>query len=123
MLISKAMQKGKMQVIATTVDGKRVMSGIWFLKATEGLPLGMVFMMLRDRDMIPCWLSLYEEMKKAGMKHERIIGAIGEGLADFGFRTEKPIVIGVLERVYNKTLTPNETSELDTMLRSKGFKI
>lgn len=123
MLISKAMQKGKMQTIATTVDGKRVMSGIWFLKATEGLPLGMVFMMLRDRDMIPCWLSLYEEMREAGMKHERVIGAIGEGLADFGFRTEKPVVVGILERVYNKLLSQEEKAELDSMLQAKGFKI
>ncbi len=123
MLISKAISKGKMQEIAVTIDGKSVMSGIWFLKATEGLPLGMTFMMLRDRNMVPCWLSLYEEMREAGMKHERVIGAIGEGLADFGFAKEKIVIISVLERVFNKTLSSEALSKLDVLLRKEGFKV
>ncbi len=69
-------------VTGRTSDGKTVVSGVYRFFETHGLPLDVVFDLLRGRDSVPDWTAFYREAQAAGMKHDRIIAKLSESISD-----------------------------------------
>ena len=87
-------------LIGQTVDGNAVLSGIFKFYETNGVPLDVLFQLMQERNIIPCWKSLYREAREAKMTHERIISMLDSAISDsFGpsFRDE---VISTLEKLH-----------------------
>lgn len=59
-----------------------VMAGVAKLYFEQGLPLGIIFDELKKRDSLPCWLTLYKDLRDNGMTHERIIHLLHEHMHD-----------------------------------------
>lgn len=65
----------------TTAD-TLVVSGIYRLYETHGMPLDILLGLLRTQGIIPCWISFVREAVCAGMKRDRILAKLDEALSD-----------------------------------------
>lgn len=68
--------------IGITKDNKPVLSGVFALYQTEGLPIDIIFSILIDKNCMPCWNSFYQEAKDSGMKHSRILSWLEAAIID-----------------------------------------
>lgn len=68
--------------VGVTVDGKPVVSGIFKMFETHGIPLDVLIGIVSDRGFVPCWRSFYKDARAAGMKHDRILSKLSEALSD-----------------------------------------
>src|ERR1700723_1546697 len=59
-----------------------IVGGIWKMYETHGLPLDAIFILCMEKNWIPCWLTLYNDMLASGMKHGRIISKLEESISD-----------------------------------------
>jgi alanyl-tRNA synthetase len=81
------------KIVGETTDGKIVVSGLFRLFETEGIPLDMIFEYCRQHNMMPSWIDFYQECRSAGMKHERILSKLEEAVADsFGKEFRKEVI-------------------------------
>lgn len=72
-------------IYGKTKDGKLVVGGVYDFHQSLGMPLEILFLELRDRDMMPDWLDFYRLAIYNGMRHSRIIGKIqGEATGVWG---------------------------------------
>ena len=62
-----------MKVIGKSTDGQLIVSGVFKLFDTCGLPLEDVFQQCAKKNYLPSWTHFYEEAIKAGWKHKTII--------------------------------------------------
>ena len=85
--------------VGITTDGKAVMKGTFRFAETYGLPLDMIFMLMDERNQIPCWVSFYREATKAGMKHARILSKLSEPMGDIYGPKFTQHVLGMLDRL------------------------
>lgn len=67
-----------MQVVGKTSDGKLVVRGIGKMYFETGLPLSIIFDRLKDNNLQPSFLHLYDELMGNGMKHDRIVHLFSE---------------------------------------------
>ena len=65
-----------------TAGDKIIVGGIWKMFESNGLPLDIIFSLCIEKNWIPCWITLYNEMLASGMKHDRIISKLEEALCD-----------------------------------------
>jgi hypothetical protein len=91
-------------LVGRTPQGVGVYAGVYKFFETQGLPLDILFSMMRDRDMLPCWMSFYKEARAAGMKHERVLSKIGEAALDVWGREFRDVVLERLQILYEKGL-------------------
>lgn len=72
-----------MQLVGKTKDnGLKVVSGVFKLFDTSGLPLTDLFEYLKQNNFIPSWNHFYEEAKKSGWKDKTIFSRLSEALED-----------------------------------------
>ncbi len=69
-------------IVGRTVDGKTVVSGVYRFFETFGLPLEVVFQVLQEKELVPCWISFHREAMQAGMQHDRILSKLDPVLSD-----------------------------------------
>jgi hypothetical protein len=61
---------------------------------TFGLPLEVLLTSLWDRNMIPDWLSFYDDARKAGMKHEKVCIMVETVTGDvYGPRVREEVMV------------------------------
>lgn len=87
-----------MKVVGKTTAGVLVIAGIGEMYFQEGIPLSVIFDSVKDKNMIPAWPLLYEELKGNGMKHERIIHLLSEHIFESYGKEFRDIVIGRLNQ-------------------------
>lgn len=66
----------------TTTDGRTVVRGVFRLYETEGLPLDVLFDVLKERNCIPDWKHFVQEAKSAGMKLDRVLSKLDPAIVD-----------------------------------------
>ena len=82
------------QVVGKTVEDQLVLSGLYRYFETTGLPLSDIFEEIKNKNMVPSWNHLYEEMVKAGMNHDRIISRLSLDIFDVYGREYRDLIIG-----------------------------
>ena len=101
-----------------TTDGKMVLDGIWYAFETYGLPLDIIISICKERDAIPDWILLYQQMKKSGMKHDRIISKLEESISDSFFGKEFcNVVVSRLDEIFGQP-KPTETDSLQSKIKN-----
>ena len=85
--------------VGITADNKKVIGGVWKTFETHGLPLDIIFTICIQKESVPDWLSLYEEMKFSGMKHERILSKLEEAICDSFGKEFSDVVIFKLNQI------------------------
>jgi len=88
--------------IGITQDDKLVVDGVWKMFESHGLPLDSIFTCLKEKNAVPCWITLYKQMKLAGMKHERILAKLESDVADSYGATFCSVVISQLNNIFNQ---------------------
>jgi alanyl-tRNA synthetase len=68
--------------VGQTAEGKTVYARVYKFFETHGMPLDTLLGILREKNVIPCWVSFHREARAAGMKHERILSKLDEALSD-----------------------------------------
>jgi hypothetical protein len=90
------MKKKTLKQVGITEDGTAVVSGVFHLFASQGIPLSMVMMMMRDNDMVPSGVHLYDDAVKNGWNDKTIFRRFEEAYSDsYGYEFWK----GVKERL------------------------
>lgn len=70
------------KIVGKTLGNKLVVSGLFRLFETDGIPLEIIFQVAITNNCIPCWLSFYKEAKAAGMQHDRILSRLEPAISD-----------------------------------------
>lgn len=65
-----------------TSDNKKVISGIYKIFESHGIPLDIIFSILKEKNVIPDWIDFYRSARKVGMSHDRIISKLEEAIND-----------------------------------------
>lgn len=90
-----------LKLVGKTESGTLVLSGVFKVYETLGIPLDAIFDCLKERNAIPDWLCFYVEAVGAGMKHDRILSKLEPAISDsYGIEMAKK-VLEVLERAAN----------------------
>ena len=61
-------------------NGVTAYAGIFKLKDTYGLGLGMITLTLKNNSAIPCWISFCKDAAKQGWSHRKTMAQIGEAI-------------------------------------------
>lgn len=88
-----------MKTIGITEDNKMVVSGIGELYFKDGIPLSVIFDGLKERDVLPSWVHLYNELKGNGMSRERIFHLLNENIFESYGKEFRDCIISTLEKV------------------------
>src|SRR5688572_28584362 len=97
-------------IVGKTTDDKIVVRGVYRFFETHGLPLEIIFDLLKERNMIPDWINLVEEAELAGMKFSRILSKLEDPIADsWGYEFSR-VVIKTLEAWNAKRVTKENIS-------------
>lgn len=91
-------------VVGQTQDGKTVYANVYQFFETHGMPLDILFGMLRDRGSLPCWVSFHREACAAGMKHARVLSKLDEALSDVWGPAFRDHVIEKLQTLHARGL-------------------
>lgn len=65
-----------------TENGKLMVSNLFKLYDTEGLPFHIIFQLCEDRNYMPNWINLYEDAMKQGWKPKTFFSKIKEAIVD-----------------------------------------
>ena len=71
-----------MDIVGKTKDGKLVVSGIFKMFDTIGLPLDVIFDQCLDRNIIPSWIHFYDEASAYGWKDKTIFNRLETNISD-----------------------------------------
>lgn len=74
--------KNILTIVGKTEDGKNVVSGLFRLFDTRGLPLEVLFYQYQELNMLPSWTHFYEEARSYGWKHKTIIDRLTDSVTD-----------------------------------------
>ena len=85
-----------------TPEGKPVISGVYKLYETIGLPLDVIFTCFRARNWVPDWNDFYLKALASGMEHTRIISKMEEAISDSFGKDWADEVISRLDKLYHK---------------------
>ena len=87
------MKKSDFGSIGKTSDGKLVISGIYKLHETWGVPLSEIFNFLIINDSIPSWIDLYKDMRLAKIDHHHILVRLKDEIDDsFGLEWGEVVI-------------------------------
>lgn len=89
--------KAQLQKVGLTQDGKTVVAGVYKLYETHGLPLAVVFSLLEEHNMVPCWLAYLQEATSAGLTPDRAIRKVEDAIADAWGGEFRDLVVRGLE--------------------------
>lgn len=94
-----------MNVVGKTEDGREVVSGLFKLYDTHGLPLAIMFDELIANGKQPSFLEFVNEGLTAGWKMKTIITRLEEGVIDCYGRKYWDVVASKLEMVFGVECT------------------
>lgn len=89
-----------MNVVGKTPDGKVVVSGLFMMHDTMGLPLADIFSLSAEKNLQPSFPHFYDEAIEAGWRHKTIILRLREALADSHGSDYANVVCDRLEKMY-----------------------
>lgn len=105
------MSLSKLKVVGRTETGEVVVAGVFKHYETTGLPLDVMFDCLRQKQIVPDWLTFYVEAAMAGMKHPRIMSMLDTAIADSYGAKFRDVVIERLTQITDRACrTTNTTS-------------
>lgn len=61
-----------MKVVGYTIEGKRVVDGIYYLYETYGLPIDIIIHRLSRSEIVVCWVHFLLDAQKAGANMSNI---------------------------------------------------
>lgn len=99
--MSKKINKSLPTKIGETIDGKNLVGNVYKFYETNGLPLDIIFTCCIQKNWMPCWMTLYKDMRLAGMEHSRIISKLEESISDSYGKEFCDQVISRLENIFN----------------------
>ena len=85
-----------MQIVGKTEDGQKVVSGVFKLFDTLGLPLEDVFTQCKKNNYLPSWTHFYNDAMKQGWKHKTIMTKLKDSM--YGIYEDEWVKV-VLERI------------------------
>ena len=91
-----------MEYIGKTTDGKVVVSGLFELFSTHGLPLADVFFLCRENGQIPNWIEFYKEVQAGGWSHKTIINRLSDSISDIYGKEFSEVVIQRLNQIFQE---------------------
>lgn len=71
-----------MKQIGITVDGRKLVSGLFKIHDSMGFPLSIMFSCCIENDIQPCWISFYKEAKKGKWTVKAIKSRLFEAILD-----------------------------------------
>lgn len=74
--------KKQFKVVGKTTDNKLVVTEVYKLYETHGIPLDIIFEFLNNHNMIPDWNMFCIEATNAGIKIERVLGMLADPISD-----------------------------------------
>lgn len=77
-----ARKKTNLIQVGKTADNKMVMSGVFKMSDTYGLPLVDVLFLLEQNNCICSWFHFYEDAKRSGWKEETIKSRLKDAVID-----------------------------------------
>jgi alanyl-tRNA synthetase len=80
-----------------TTDNKICVSNVYRFYETEGLPLEVIFDLLKNHNMIPDWIEFVKEASAAGMTKRSILSKLEEAILDSYGKEFKDHIIKELE--------------------------
>ncbi len=85
-----------------TTDDKPVLSDVFAMYGTRGVPLEDIISYLHDKGYIISWIDFYRDARKDGMKHKTITSTLRPVLLDvYGVEFTK-VVIDRLDKIFIK---------------------
>lgn len=94
------MKTDLLRQVGATTDGKPTMAGVYRLMETEGIPLEVILMGLREKGFVISWMHFYQEAASAGMEHGRILSRLDPAIVDGGHEPEfRDYVIRALNKL------------------------
>jgi len=89
-----------LSIVGQSPEGILVVSGVYKFFETHGMPLDVLFSLLMDHNLMPSWLDFYNEAKRGGMKHDRILSKLDPAIVDVYGSKFKDEVINRLNVTY-----------------------
>jgi hypothetical protein len=89
-------------VVGKTETGVEIVEGVYRYFETHGIPLDILFSVLRDRNRMPSWLQFYDEARAGGMKHDRILSKLDPAITDVYGSDFKKVVLEKLDQLRRK---------------------
>jgi alanyl-tRNA synthetase len=74
--------KNHVKVVGKTEDGELVVSGIFKIFDTLGLPLDVIFDLCKTSNMLPSWIHFYDEATSYGWKDKTIVNRLETNIRD-----------------------------------------
>lgn len=71
-----------LKVVGHNNDGVEIVSGVFKLYDTCGMPLDLIFDYLKDNNMMPSWIHFYEDAVNGGWKDKTINLRLNEAILD-----------------------------------------
>ena len=71
-----------LSIAGKTEDGKLVIAGCFKMYETEGIPLDIMFNIIKDKNGIPSWIDFHKDALSAGMQHSRILSMLDPAIMD-----------------------------------------
>jgi hypothetical protein len=103
--MSKRAHKSPLPVIGQTHEGRLlVVNGVYALYETHGLPFDVIFGALKDRGLIPSWLHVYRDARKAGIAHDRLLGQLDPAIVDSYGTTFRDGILKTLGQLKSLTI-------------------
>lgn len=90
-------KKSFIQVVGETEDGIKIVSGVFKLFDTNGLPLDIVFDLCKQSNMIPSWTHFYNEALEYGWSKKTVLNRLHDNINDVYGKDYRDIVIRRLE--------------------------
>jgi alanyl-tRNA synthetase len=88
-----------LRIVGKTLDGKLVLSGVFKIYETEGIPLDIIFENLLEKDSIPSWTHFFNEAINANMKKDHILALLESTISDVYGIEFKNNIISVLKNL------------------------
>jgi hypothetical protein len=94
-------KKIELNIAGKTNDGKIVVSGVFPIYSSIGLPLQDILEILHQSNMVPDWQDFYDQAIEEGWKSDRTILKIQEAVGDifgpaYGSEVEKRLNLTLL---------------------------
>lgn len=102
-------------LVGETLEGHKIVSGIYRFYETTGLPLDVTLEFLRAREMVPDWPAFILEAVEAGMSPERALSMLDAAIADSYGSTFRDVVVTRLRLMLEKKSPSNPTVSLHVL--------
>lgn len=75
-------KKVNFDIVGVMEDGRKVVSGVFQVFDTCGLPLDIVFDLCEQKNMMPSWIHFYDDAIKQGWSEKTIFNRLETNVSD-----------------------------------------